>query len=365
MFSAHSAESDWEWARKRRTLFKTPTTGVLAGIATFMLGILVRALFGEPNWFKASLIAAIIAVAVAIVPSQIETWLIWRKRHKVRLEDAKEKIATLEATSVPTAPPSDKPLASPVLVANKTGWARLRITNKGAGAVFSATVQPYGLTAGAVQGRLVPAQWQEVDSPTQRIARDDTRVLMLASLTNLGVEGVNGWKIHRADGPDIGGVDAEDVLDVTVVADPDLAKPCQLRVVLRPDPTQSELIRLPIETVPSEPVEVEHSPMKLVLPHITQKSEADYPMLYEIESAGQTLYIELHSATYGFRDGSRDALSVVRDAMTGTGIDLIVNNDTMGGDPCPGAQKELVVEYSIDRQAKTARKKEHERLRIP
>lgn len=190
------------WAANRRTLFKTPMAGVVTGIGTFVVAMAVRASFGEPNWLRSALIAALIAVIVAVGAPWVETWTIWRRRHKIRLEEREAELASLKAAaSLPFPFALDKPLAALILVANRAGWVRLRITNKGAGATFSATFQAYGLTAGAVEGRRVAAKWEEVAGSTQHIGRSDTRALRLATLTNLSAPSVNGWKLHRSDVP--------------------------------------------------------------------------------------------------------------------------------------------------------------------
>ena len=371
MFSVHASESDWQWAAKRRTLFKTPIAGVVTGVGTFVVGMGIRAAFSEPHWLRASAIAALIAIIVAVGAPWVETWNIWRRRHKIRLEEREAELASLKAASEPVtaaASPaqSDRPLASPVLIADRTGWARLRITNSGAGATFSATIQAYGLTAGAVEGRRVAAKWEEVDGPRQRIGRSDTRVLRLATLTNLGAHNVNGWKLHRSDGPDIGGVDAEDTIDVTIVAEPDLAEACQLRVVLRSDPAKSELIRLPIETAKQEPVVVEKLPMRLVLPEIIQKNLSDYPLMVELSVNGRDTLVTIESALYGCHGDVRDVREEVVKHIVDGGIALVVNNETLGIDPCRGTPKELVVVYNVgDGPPIEVRRKEHDTLRIP
>lgn len=368
MFSGHARESDWEWAAKRRTLFKTPKVGVFTGMGTLFVGMLVRGAFSDPNWLRASVVPALIAVTVAVLLPQVETWSIWIRRHKTRLEERDAELAGLKTAAAPASPPpaSDKPLAAPVLVADRTGWARLRITNKGAGAMFSASYQAYGLTAGAVEGRRVAAKWEEVDGPTQRIGRGDTRVLRLATLTNLGAPSVFGWKLHRSDGPDIGGVEAEDVIDVTVVAEPDLAEPCQLRVVLRSDPSDSELIRLPIEAAQREPVAVENAPMRLVLPEIVPKNLSEYPLMVELTINGRDTWVTIESAHYGCDGDMREVRETVTKHIVGGLIEVLVNNKTFGMDPCRGTPKELVVVYRVgDGPTIEVRKKEHDTLRIP
>jgi hypothetical protein len=103
IFTASSEDSDWEWAKGQRSLFKTPKVGVFAGVGTFVVGMLVRGWLGEPNWFRASLIPGLIAVLAAVILPQIETLSIWRKRHAIRLEAAKKRIAELESAPAPMA----------------------------------------------------------------------------------------------------------------------------------------------------------------------------------------------------------------------------------------------------------------------
>jgi hypothetical protein len=304
---------------------------------------------------------------VAVLLPQLETWSIWRRRDKIRLDEREAELASLKAAAAPLSRPAlDKPVAVPILVSDRTGWARLRIHNQGAGGIFSATIQAYDLTAGAVEGRRVAAKWEEVEGPTQRIGRADMRVLRLATLMNLGAPGVNGWKIHRADGPDFGGVDAEDVIDITVVAEPDLAEPCQLRVVLRSDPRQSELIRLPILTAPTQPTTEETPPVRLVLPEIIQKNLSDYPLMVNLSVNGQETWVTIDSAFYGCKDDMREVREAVLKHIVDGRIEVVVNNETLGVEPCRGRPTELVVTYRIgDGRPIEVRRTEHETLRVP
>lgn len=57
-------------------------------------------------------------------------------------------------------------------------------------------------------------------------------------------------------------------------------------------------------------------------------------------------------------------MDVLHDLIDVDGLDILVNNQLMGGDPCKGKNKQLVVEYDSG-PVITVRKKEHERLRIP
>lgn len=116
------------------------------------------------------------------------------------------------------------------------GIVRLRITNNEAAAVFAATIQTYGFRAGHVEGRLISAMWDEVETPTQRIARGDTRALRLATLEQ-SRDRFTQWRVHRShdnqipshvDGLPSGNLDKpewgdDEVLDVIITADPELA----------------------------------------------------------------------------------------------------------------------------------------------
>lgn len=87
-------------------LFKTPKIGVATGVATFVIGLFVRGLFGEPNWFRASLIAAVIAILVPVALTQLETLWIWRNRHATRLQEANNLIAEMKAAAAAQLPPA-------------------------------------------------------------------------------------------------------------------------------------------------------------------------------------------------------------------------------------------------------------------
>jgi hypothetical protein len=231
IFKEHSTETDWEWAAKRRTLFKTPKVGVFTGIGTFVFGILVRGSFGEPNWFRASLFPALTAVLVAVVGPQVETAIIWLRRHKIRLDELQANPPVPAPVAAPPTPVVNRPKAEVDFECDNTGWARLRIRNAGAGGTFTVTLQLHGLTAGAVEGRQVFARWELGDGPHQRLGRGETRVVRLATMAQIA-PGVRAWAVHRADGDDIKGVELVELLEVTVVSDPDLEENCQLQILL-------------------------------------------------------------------------------------------------------------------------------------
>jgi hypothetical protein len=234
LFSAHATETDWEWAAKRRTLFKTPKVGVFTGIGTFVFGMLVRGSFAEPSWFRASLFPALTAVLVAIVLPQVETWWIWRKRHRIRLEELMERPAPSPTVTPAIAAPPDRPKAEVTFDCDQTGWARLRVRNTGAGADLAATIQLYGLTAGVVEGKQMYAQWELGDEAKQWLAAGETRTLRLASIWQI-MPGLRAWAVHRTGGDDIRGVNLVEFMDVRLVAVPDLVAPCELQVLLNAD----------------------------------------------------------------------------------------------------------------------------------
>jgi hypothetical protein len=171
-----------------------------------------------------TLAGGIIAIIVAAGLPQLETFLIWRKRDSILLDEANQRLSDLQPgpqTMGPlAAPQADRPHAKLEFTCDRRlGWARMSVTNTGSGALFSATVQPYGLTAGAVEGRQIAAKWELGGAAHQRLARGETRVLRLASVMEVA-PGVRAWVLHRADGEDIRGVERTEFLDVTLVADP-------------------------------------------------------------------------------------------------------------------------------------------------
>src|SRR5205814_2253588 len=111
------------------------------------------------------------------------------------------------------------------------GWARLHVTNCGAGAVFSATAQIHGLLAAHVDGRQIKCEWEGDESkPSIRIAHDETRVIRVATKEQ-DANGRRFWKVHRMNQgirafDEISGVIGDDQgVDVSIAAEPDLIAP--------------------------------------------------------------------------------------------------------------------------------------------
>jgi hypothetical protein len=214
----------------------------LSGLAVGVGGGVLRYQAGDPNWLIAFGVAGV-SVAAAVLLPQAETvfWLV--RRNTILLDERDARIAELESArpvsgwsqSSMVAAPLEKPHAAIEFICDgPLGWPRLRVTNSGAGALFSATIQLYGTTAAAVQYRRIPAKWEMGDTAQQRIAHGETRSLWLASVGQIA-PGVRGWLVHRSDGDDIKGVELTEMLDVTLTADPDLDEPCHLQLLLQAD----------------------------------------------------------------------------------------------------------------------------------
>ena len=80
------------------------------------------------------------------------------------------------------------------------------------------------------------------------------------------------------------------------------------------------------------------------------------------QSSGKPLVI--HSAKYGQNGSNADLLNALRDRVVDNGLEVVASN-RLGGDPCPGVPKELVVDYSYDGVRQTKCVKEDETLKLP
>ena len=240
IFREQSTDTAWEWARARRQWFKTPAKDLLGGAFLSLPGLAVRFSAGNPNWVRATIEAVGTALIGAVMLPQFET-VFWRIRRRGILLDERERRLTERETAPPpqavvaSPPPAaaavDRPKAEVTFDCDNTGWARLRIRNAGAGGTFTVTLQLHGLTAGGVEGRQVYARWELGDGAHQRLGRGETRVIRLATTRQLA-PGVRAWAVHRADADDIKGVELVELMEVTIVADPDLEEPCQLQILL-------------------------------------------------------------------------------------------------------------------------------------
>jgi len=72
----------------------------------------------------------------------------------------------------------------------------------------------------------------------------------------------------------------------------------------------------------------------------------------------------IRSAKYGTGGNYRNVESALGRMSSNDGVNTQVNNQTMGGDPAPGREKELIVDYEYRGRRQTARVREGETLNI-
>jgi len=75
--------------------------------------------------------------------------------------------------------------------------------------------------------------------------------------------------------------------------------------------------------------------------------------------------IQIRSAQYGARERLADVVAVLSKHVTDRGLRLKVENETLGGDPCPGTAKKLKVEYLYNMQLLSKVVDEHDWLELP
>ena len=75
--------------------------------------------------------------------------------------------------------------------------------------------------------------------------------------------------------------------------------------------------------------------------------------------------LQIMRAYYGLNNRTNDVTQRLRSMVQGNYLDVQVNNNNMGVDPAPGADKVLTVIYRINGREQTATVKEGNRLRIP
>jgi hypothetical protein len=75
--------------------------------------------------------------------------------------------------------------------------------------------------------------------------------------------------------------------------------------------------------------------------------------------------LQIMRAYYGLNNRTNDVTQRLRSMVQGNYLDVQVNNNNLGGDPAPGADKVLTVIYRINGREQTATVKEGNRLRIP
>jgi hypothetical protein len=75
--------------------------------------------------------------------------------------------------------------------------------------------------------------------------------------------------------------------------------------------------------------------------------------------------LQINKATYGSRLRSMDVTSRLNSQVQGDQINLIINNDSMGGDPAPGQAKALTVQYVVNGRTSQVITNEGDTLRLP
>ncbi len=74
--------------------------------------------------------------------------------------------------------------------------------------------------------------------------------------------------------------------------------------------------------------------------------------------------LQISRATYGSGNRTSDVTSRLNSQVRGDHLNLLVNNDTMGGDPAPNQRKTLTVEYMMNGRNERATVRENETLNL-
>jgi hypothetical protein len=75
--------------------------------------------------------------------------------------------------------------------------------------------------------------------------------------------------------------------------------------------------------------------------------------------------LRIVSAQYGLGNRMMDVTNLMNSRVTGDRLSMPVNNNTMGGDPAKGDDKQLYVIYEVNGQRREARINEDQQLNIP
>ncbi len=75
--------------------------------------------------------------------------------------------------------------------------------------------------------------------------------------------------------------------------------------------------------------------------------------------------LRIISAQYGLGNRTMDVTNLLNSRVTGDRLTMQVNNNTMGGDPDKGGDKQLYVIYEVNGQRREARVNEDQQLTIP
>ncbi|MBI2175022.1 MAG: DUF3395 domain-containing protein [Candidatus Omnitrophica bacterium] len=92
--------------------------------------------------------------------------------------------------------------------------------------------------------------------------------------------------------------------------------------------------------------------------------ERRYEAVGQSSDATSSQVVKIISARYGSPDKYIDVSSVLTQRISASGLTVIADNK-LGGDPCPGVVKEMIVEYEYRGQRWTKNVKENEDLKLP
>ena len=80
---------------------------------------------------------------------------------------------------------------------------------------------------------------------------------------------------------------------------------------------------------------------------------------------GNKQFLRIVRGTYSGGRNTRDVTSQLQSMVVNNRLNIVVNNQTMGGDPAPGQQKQLYVQYEYSGDRRNLTVPENGRLRIP
>lgn len=85
----------------------------------------------------------------------------------------------------------------------------------------------------------------------------------------------------------------------------------------------------------------------------------------QIPAQAQGRQLNINNAIYGKNGRGMNVTNKLRSMIQNNTLDVKVNNNSMGGDPNVGADKNLKVEYTYQGRTMTKLVKEGDRLRLP
>lgn len=83
------------------------------------------------------------------------------------------------------------------------------------------------------------------------------------------------------------------------------------------------------------------------------------------QTAAQGRMLHINNAVYGSQGHGKNVTDRLRALVRNNRIDVVVDNDSMGGDPNEHNKKTLKVDYSVGGQRRSKVVNEHDRLVLP